>query len=123
LHTLCSEHTQPTHPVLATHFSNASFSLPERSNKSGHEPPSKNPDNNYCRYCRHCGHTIDKSWCKAKSNLFESAPSPVATTRESQGFVFTLSPVDFEAIVNQVLSYSGNAYSFVLSVLLGKSSS
>jgi len=51
LHSLRSNHTQPTHPVLAVQFSSASSSLAEHFNMSGHGPPSKNRDNNYCRLC------------------------------------------------------------------------
>jgi hypothetical protein len=128
-HTLHSQYTQPTHPVLAAHFFGASSSPPEGSDKSSRGPP-KNHDNNYCRYCRCRGQTIDKCWRKAKSNASAvavttttSAPSLAIIFGESPGSPFTLSLVHFEAIVNQVLSRSSNASSFVLSVLPGKSSS
>jgi len=42
---------------------------------------------------------------------------------KSPGSALTLSPTDFEAIINQVLTRSGNASSSILSVLPGKSSS
>lgn len=51
LYSLHSKHTQPTHPVLAAQFSSASSSPPKHFNMSGHGPPSKNCDNNYCRFC------------------------------------------------------------------------
>jgi len=87
LHTLHSHHTQPTHPVLAAHFSSASSSPPKCSDKSGSGPPYKNRDNNYCCYCQSRGQNIDKCWCKAKYNASavavtttESAPSPATTS-------------------------------------------
>jgi len=95
----------------------------------GHGPHSKNRDNTYCRYCRRRGHTIDKCWRKAKSSTSvaaaittESALSLAAPFGNSSGSAPTLSPANFEAIINQVLARFGNASSFVLFVLLGKSS-
>jgi hypothetical protein len=117
-------HTQPTYPVLAVaRFSGASSSLPAQFDKPGRGPPSKNRDNPYCRYCCRRGHTVDKCWRKAKSSAsvatvttVETTPSPAATSGETPGSDITLSPADFEAIINQVLARSGNVSSFVLSV-------
>jgi hypothetical protein len=110
---LCSQHTQPTHPVLATHFFGASSSPLEYFDKSGRGPPSKNRDNNYSRRCEH---TIDKCWRKAKSNASVaavmttmSAPCQAVTFGKSPRSAFILSPADFEVMVNQVLSRSSNA--------------
>jgi hypothetical protein len=59
-HTMCYQHTQPTHLVLAAHFFGASSSPHESFDKSRCGPSSKNRNNNYCRYCQCCGHTINK---------------------------------------------------------------
>jgi len=130
LTTLRPQHTPHTHSVLA-----APSPLTEHSDKSDRSGrgPSKNRDNPFCRYCRRRGQIIDKCWRKAKSSASaavitttESASSsaaPAASSNDSTGSALTLSPADFEAIINQVLARSGNASSFVLSVLPGKSSS
>jgi hypothetical protein len=52
-----------------------------------------------------------------------SSAAPAASSGDSTGSALTLSPADFEAIINQVLARSGNASSPVLSVFPGKSSS
>jgi hypothetical protein len=133
LSTLHSQHTQHIHPVLAARFPGASSSQTEYSDKSGRGSPSKNNDNTYCRYCRRRRHTIDKCWCNVKSFAFvavvtttesvTSPAAPAAPSGESLGSSLTLSPADFEAIINQVLARSSNASSSVLFVLPGKSSS
>jgi hypothetical protein len=130
LFTLCAQHTPHTHPVLAYRFLRASSSQTEHSDKSdrsGRGPPSKNRDN---PYCLRRGHTIDKCWHKAKSSAStavvtttKSAFSLATPSGDSTGSALTLSPVDFEAIINQVFARSSNTSSFVLSVLPGKSSS
>jgi hypothetical protein len=127
LSTLRSQHTPHTHPVLATPSPQTEHS--DRSSRG----PSKNRDNLYCRYCRRHGHTIDKCWRNAKSSTSAAAvtttesASSLATLAAPSGdstrSSLTLSPADFEAIINQVLTRSGNASSSVLSILLGKSSS
>jgi hypothetical protein len=128
LSTLRSQHTPHTHSVLAAPSLQTEHS--DNSDRSG-RGPSKNLDNPFCRYCRCCGHTIDKCWCKAKSSASaaivtttESASSsaaPATSSGDSTRSALTLSPADFEAIINQVLARSGNASSSVLSILLGKS--
>jgi len=128
LYTLRSQHTLHTHPVLIACFPGASSSQTKHFDRFGCGPLSKNCDNIYCRYCCRREHTIDKCWHKAKSfasaaavTITESAPSPTAPSGDSLGFALTLSPADFEAIINQVLAQSGNASSSVLYVLPGKS--
>jgi hypothetical protein len=74
-----------------------------------------------------------KCWRKAKSSASAAAvittqsasslAAPVTPSSDSTGSAPTLSPADFEAIINQVLTRSGNASSSALSVLPGKSSS
>jgi hypothetical protein len=79
---------------------------------------------------------MDRCWNKTRSNApiaavahtesdsSQVAPSSVAPSSHASGSNITLSAVDFETIVNQVvLSRSGNASSSALSVLLGTSSS
>jgi hypothetical protein len=130
LSTLRSQHTQHTHLVLAARFPGASSSQAKHTDRSSCDPPSKNCDNTYCRYCRSRGHTIDKCWRKAKSSTSATAvttiacaPSPAVPSGKSPGSALTLSPTNFEAIINQVLARSGNASSSIFSVLPGKSSS
>jgi hypothetical protein len=127
LFTLRSKHTPHTHPVLATPSPQT-----EHSDRSG-RGPSKNRDNPCCRYCHRHGHTIDKCLRKVKSSASaaavtttksaSSSATPIAPSGNSTGSALTLSPADFEAIINQVLPRSGNASSSILSVLPGKSSS
>jgi hypothetical protein len=117
LSTLRSQHTPHTHSVLAAPSPQTEHS--DKSDRSG-RGPSKTHDNPFCRYCRRRGHTIDKCCRKAKSSASatiitttESASSsaaPAASSGDSTRSALTLYPVDFEAIINQVLARSGNAF-------------
>jgi len=107
LSTLCSQHTPYTHSILAAPSPQIDHS--DKSDRSS-RGPSKNRDNPFCRYCRRRGHTIDKCWCKAKSSASaavitttestSSLAAPAASSGDSTGSALTLSPTDFEAIIN-----------------------
>jgi hypothetical protein len=128
--------SQLSHTVLTAPSSGSSSFQREHYDKSDiPRLPPKSRDNNYCRYCRRRGHTIDKCWCKGRSNApttavtpTESGSSPVAPSSiayfgQASGSNVTLSAANFEAIVNQiVMSRFGNASCSVLLVLPGTSS-
>jgi hypothetical protein len=121
----------PNHTVLAAPSSSSlSFQQEhfDRLNTPSLLPKSHN--NYYCQLCQRRGHTMDRCWSKRRSNApiaaaahIESDSSKVAPSSHASGSDITLFAVDFETIVNQViLSRSGSAFSFILSVLLGTSS-
>jgi hypothetical protein len=90
--------SQPSHTVLATPSSGSSSFQQEHYNRSDTpQLPFKSRDNNYYRYCRRRGHTIDKYWCKGRSNAptatiahTKSGSSLTASSSVAPSFVASL---------------------------------
>ena len=124
--------SQPNHTVLATPSSGSSSFWQEHFDRSNTPrlPPKSCTNNYYCQLCRRQGHTMDKCWSKRRSNApiaivahTKSDSSQVGSFGYALRSNITLSPTDFETIVNQVvLSRFGNASSSLLSILPGTSS-
>ena len=81
--------------MLAAPLSSFSSILLEHLDKFGSPRlPPKPHDNNYCLYCKRREHTIDKCWCKERSN----AMTAVVAHPKNTSSVAVSSPVTSSSV-------------------------